>query len=296
MKASAQSSGTKASRGSGGGSLDCRRRQAITLIIFISRLCLVRADWLVSSMLTLLTLLLLATSLNAVREGSAAVSDNPCGIGSNYRGWSSVQDAAATRRMIPRDDTGSDPSFAAFIATLKADAQRGNTRKLLSAIASDVRMDFEPSSPAEVMKRFDIKDGVPWRVLLSALRLGSARESDGSFVAPYFSAPSFYGIDYGEIVVTGANVHVRAEPRKDAAVVGTLSHQVVTLGPDDPFDPELFLTSDEPSDVSAWAQVLLPSGRSGYIYGAYVRSPGWYRFAFRRVNGVWKIVAVTSGD
>ncbi len=201
------------------------------------------------------------------------------------------------RKLLPRDESRTVPSFARFAARLRKAAEQGDVRTLRDVLAPDVMLDFEPATPDAVLRAFDVTEGSPWRALRTALTLGVVREEEeGMFVAPYVSGPTPVEIDILELVVTGANVQVRDRPDRTARIIGHLSYDIVARGPEDKSDQELFNANDAPDGPAAWVQIVTPSGASGYLYGAFVRSPISWRFHFRRVNGVWKIVFVTAGD
>jgi len=144
----------------------------------------------------------------------------------------------------------------------------------------------------------NLKAGKPWRELRDALLLGVAedRDIDGKplFVAPYVSQPE-NGVDvHGELVVTGENVNVRQAPDPRAAVIDRLSHDIVRAGPDNRFGS--LQENDTPGKPSAWAQIITPAGKLGYVYGQFVRGPTNIRFHFKRIDGRWRIVYISAGD
>jgi hypothetical protein len=206
---------------------------------------------------------------------------------------------ARPRKLLPRDDRHLDPSFAAFSSRLSSAAGTGDVIALRNALAPDIMLNFEPSTPQDVLAAFRVMPGAPWRKLRDALQLGIVRVED-EFVAPYVSGPLPDGMDWGVeedvLVVLGANVRVRILPMSSAAVIDRLSYDVVRHGPKDQLNPEVFEESDQPSGPTAWAQIVTPAGAVGYVYGRFVRSPSDWRFYFARRDGRWMVTAIVAGD
>ncbi len=205
--------------------------------------------------------------------------------------------APAGRRVYPRDESGTDPTFATFRSALLGAATRGDLAALQEAIAATPTINFEPSTRERVSRRFNLRQGVPWRALRDALTLGAVKEGTvDTFVAPYTSA-SESALKGDELIITARNVRVRQSPDSGSEVVEQLTYDVVTQGANyHEFDADLFERSDMPTGRSAWAHIVTLSGKQGYVYGRYVRSPIGRRFHFERQNGVWQIAHVTAGD
>lgn len=129
-------------------------------------------------------------------------------------------------RVVLRDDAAGDPDFAAFKAQLLAAAEAGDTAALLVSMTPDVDFMYEPSTPASVLRVYQVTPGRPWLALRDALRLGTARVNN-EFVAPSTSM-SDLGDDDAIIIARG--VRLRAAPSDRAPVLQVLSWlQVVTL-------------------------------------------------------------------
>jgi hypothetical protein len=205
--------------------------------------------------------------------------------------------AVEGRKLYPKDESSLVPSFAAFKAALLTAAQAGDVRAIRAALAPTVLLSFEDVHADDVITTLNIRPGVSWRELVDVLRLGVVREQDQdgapTFVAPYVSALAAQ-IEYDEFAIVGREVAMRERPNRTSAVIERLSYDVVRAGPDDQFGA----TGDDDSvdKPRAWTQVISPSGKTGYVYGRYLRSPAATRFHFRQVNGEWKIVYITSGD
>jgi hypothetical protein len=88
--------------------------------------------------------------------------------------------------------------------------------------------------------------------------------------------------------VMGKNVVVHASPRRDSAVVGTLSYEWVDL--------QHQSRPDEAGESRVWQWVFLPNGKNGYIDDRYVwnRSHNFH-MCFGASGERWQIVELKEG-
>lgn len=191
-----------------------------------------------------------------------------------------------------RDDSATDPSFAKFRERLLAAARAGDVPALISMMPPSVRAFLEPSKPESLLARFGVGKEQPWRALVNALELGAAKVGD-AFVAPSLTDMK---LDMNRAALVARNVRMRSEPRSDAAILSTLSMEIVALDRTHFFDPELFHRSELPSGPAAWARIVTPDGKIGYVYGRFVWAPDHLLFVFEKVGGEWKMTGVSSGD
>ena len=92
------------------------------------------------------------------------------------------QSAVSARRPITvRADGASDPSFAEFRKELLAAAQAGNRQALMKMMSPSVSVSFESAKPESALDDFGFVNGQPWRALVNALALGSARVDETFF-------------------------------------------------------------------------------------------------------------------
>ncbi len=217
-----------------------------------------------------------------------------------------LQEKARGRKMYPRDESSTDTAFSAFKQRVLEAAERGDLRTLREALAPTLSYNFDTGTPDQVVRDFGLGEGVPWRALRDALRLGAVRTRDEEFSAPYVSADD-QSVEVNaiqdELVVTGLNVRVRRSPDTRAEVVDWLSYDVVSQVSNvvsnlsRPYlQANAFENDDTPSGPDAWAHIRTPSGETGYVYGRFIRSPLDWRFRFGKVAGAWKIVALAVGD
>jgi hypothetical protein len=131
-----------------------------------------------------------------------------------------------------------------------------------------------------------------WEELTVILGMGSVQDAGN---AAFASAPYVYNawpddVDpFSHAAIVGENVRVRAAPGLQGEVVATLSYAVVPL--------EAWNVGAEAGGIrSGWARIRLADGRTGFVSGAYLRSPVDYRAGFEKVNGSWRIVFFLAGD
>lgn len=190
------------------------------------------------------------------------------------------------KKLYPRDDSASVPSFAAYKRRLLGAAERGEMAVLRDAMAARIRIGFElEMTPEEAVKHLGLKDGTPWTELRDALKLGAVREpayGEDTFIAPYVAAAGT-SLELEDLVITGRNVNVRAAAAADAKPIDVVSYDVVSRGPKWP--------GPEP-----WEQIVTPSGKVGFVHSSFVRSVDGERFRFRRIDGEWKLASFLVGE
>jgi hypothetical protein len=98
-----------------------------------------------------------------------------------------------------------------------------------------------------------------------------------------FGMPSGRDDSFEEQVIVGTQVRVRAAPRADAAIVGSLSHCIVPI-----------VRTDEWSE--RWTAIDLGGGGVGYVSKRYIKSPIAYRANFTFLDGRWRMTFFVGGD
>jgi hypothetical protein len=200
--------------------------------------------------------------------------------------------ASAGTRFTVRDDGASDPSFVEFRKGLLAAARAGDRQALLKMMPPSVSASFDTAKAEPALAGFGFLDGQPWRPLVHALELGTARV-DKELYAPFLYA---LFIEMENAAIVGRDVRMRAEPRADAPVVNVLSFEIVAVDRTHHFDSGSFYHADNPQNPAAWARVTTHDRRTGYVYGRFVWSPGNPRFSFEKIDGEWKLTGWAIGD
>ena len=202
-----------------------------------------------------------------------------------------------SRKVLPRDDSASDPSFLTFRNQLLTAARRGDVAALRASMAPTLSAVFEPATRDQVLAASGVVEGTPWADLVEALELGATKEASNtgvvSFVAPYVF--SFRDMDgYEELAVLGRGVRMRRAPDVTAEVVATLAYDVVGLLRDSAFLDE----DEEPrlDDPRSWTHVLTSTGATGFVFSKHLRSANDWRFIFEKVDGRWLMTKLATGD
>jgi hypothetical protein len=182
---------------------------------------------------------------------------------------------------------------------------------LKAVLARDVKAVLDVLDPT-VLSGFDGEEGIDafktrwklngnpeasalWKELGEALRLGgkiNKGQNETYFIAPYsyYALPEEYDpIDYGLIV--GEGVNVRSKPEENAEVVEKVGRIIVRLY-EEP-NPKVAKIGDE---TFPWRKVGLPDGKTGYVWGKFVRSPNDFRVGFSNRSGQWKMIYFVAGD
>ena len=181
-----------------------------------------------------------------------------------------------SQELLPVDHSDRDPSFAEF------------KTKLLQAIENDDREFL-----ASVLDRPDSRDPrsldvavskFRWQMLRDVLLLGVTRERDGRFCAPYIDTrfPGSPGdkFDYG--IIIEEDVELKTEPYEAAPVASRLSYDVVVK------DHSFSLSDRIEGERHEWLKVTTMDGRSGYVWGKYVRNPyDQFTACFVKLENQW---------
>ncbi|MBI3912114.1 MAG: SH3 domain-containing protein [Armatimonadetes bacterium] len=186
------------------------------------------------------------------------------------------------------DEGPQDRSFNLFRARLRRAAKRHDTRFVLRSLHPRVVSSFGGDVGVKDFQRFwniDRPDSRLWRTLATILSLGgSFRTYDGhrQFCAPYVYSrwpDEWDAFQYAAIL--GRNINVRTRPSLASPVVTRLSYDLVRI----------------PRGIrGVWVPVITPSGRRGYVYSRFIRSPIDYRACFEKLRGKWLMTALVAGD
>jgi hypothetical protein len=197
---------------------------------------------------------------------------------------SGAQMSGPDQQVLPRDDSATDPAFAAFRARLEVAASAGDLDVLRRLMSDRIQTIDDSLTPDQLFELVKLRSGSRWTGLLSALAAGVAWEpQQGHFVAPYLAAAN---LDL-QFVVAASRVRMRATPSTNGRVLRVVSHVVVDI---------LDETGTGLGGPGGWCKVRTTSGVTGYVAAEFVKSPNDVRFIFRRQNGQWKLVAYGYGD
>lgn len=188
-------------------------------------------------------------------------------------------------RYAPRDECGTLPGARAFREKLAAAVIARDADAIAAMASPDVRLGFggDDGRP-RLLQKLKEADGSLMAELEQLLPLGCASTDGGGLTIPWYFAQNFGDTDsYSAMLVTGADVPVRAGASGDSAVKQRLSWDVVSL------QGGLKLGA-------AFQQVRTADGQSGYVATGQLRSLLDYRLLAVRQGEEWKITALLAGD
>ena len=181
---------------------------------------------------------------------------------------------AQTRRLLPVDEAGRDPSLVAYLAKLKDAVATQDRAALVALVHPDIKNGFGGD------------DGVAnfhpeWPVLERLLRMGGAWKAQ-KFSIPYVFSKFPDDLDpFDYAAITGQGVWLREAPASTSRGVRQLSYDIVRV-------------DDQGAE---WWKVTTLQGEKGYVSATYIASPVGYRAIFQKnERGEWKMFALLAGD
>jgi hypothetical protein len=181
---------------------------------------------------------------------------------------------AQTRRLLPVDESGRDPSLVAYLSKFKDAVARQDDSALSELIDPQIKLGFGGEDGIEHFHS-------DWLLLDRVLRMGGGWKA-GSFSIPYVFAKfpdEFDPFDYAAI--TGQGVWLRAEADATSRGIQQLSYDIVKV--------------KDPGEE--WWEVETLTGTRGYVSSRFVASPIGYRAIFTKdQRGVWRMTALLAGD
>lgn len=208
--------------------------------------------------------------------------------------------AAQNRKLYPVDEAAQDRSFKVFRDKLLRAARKKDKEFILSILDPKIQLSFGGDSGISDFKKMwklDEPDNQFWNELITVLELGGSFETvEGhrEFVAPYVTSKWPDNQDIGDffeyVAVIGTNVRLRAEPSLNAAVVASLSYDIVKMFAPQPTGEAV------KKDGFNWVKIMTGDGKQGYLADKYIRSPVDYRAFFRKIKGSWRMTVFIAGD
>ena len=194
------------------------------------------------------------------------------------------QAPAAKTAPPPVSATESDPGLAAVRDGILAAAEARSFDRLAPFLAPDVAWMFQGYRRQAFIRKAKAWPAAGadtfWAGVRTALSMPVVLGGHDDAIAPYVARVAVPAEDW--VVLTAADVPVRAEPSLAAKPIATLSYAILPLAP--------------PMTAGSWKSVRLPSGQVGWVDGRSVGSPLGFRIRFIKVAGVWKASAFAVGD
>lgn len=193
-------------------------------------------------------------------------------------------------RFAPHDECREQPGAEAFLADLGQAVARRDAAALVALVEPEVELDFGGGMGRdELQQRLEGERGEElWGALAALPPLGCAVQG-GELVLPWFFAQDLGSDDaYDLLLVTGADLPLRAEPRDGAAEIARLSWTLVE--PLGGYDAEAKFQKVRLQDGQAGSEL------AGFVETASLRSPIDYRLVAARDGDGWRITAFIAGD
>jgi hypothetical protein len=193
-------------------------------------------------------------------------------------------------RLLPHDEALTDASWAAFRARLLTAIEKRDRKFVLGVLDPKIRNGADaPRGIAEFRKQweFDTDKGVFWRMLPSALSVGSAymerRNRPRELCAPYVLGkwpatvdPSVYG------AISARDAIVKAGPTWDANTLASLTYEIVRVT--DWEVPDL-----DPAFKQNWVRIRLLKEGTGFVPEEHIRSPVEHSACFIKTPHGWRM-------
>lgn len=200
-------------------------------------------------------------------------------------------------KIYPRDAAPSDSSFLVFRGQLLEVLQQKDLIALLPMLDLQIDCGSDCTGRAAFARLWELDDParIPdspfWEASLAVLQAGGAFDQEGRFLAPYVFAQWPAAYDPARYALVGGGmVRMRAEPGLSTPIVTNLSHTIV----------EVLNSSGPEATIGGvtypWWQVTTLDGKTGYVWGGFMRSPQGPRAGFTTAAGSWKMTFFWPGE
>lgn len=194
--------------------------------------------------------------------------------------------AQAATILKPVDEGAQQTSFLKFRNQLLKTIERKDAKGLLAIVNKDIKVSFGVENGIagfkELWKLDKPATSQVWKELSTVLKMGGSFSNKNTFVAPYVFSNWPGDVDaFDYAAVIAKNVNIRAKPALNAAVLKTVSYEILPI---------------KFSDNLHWVTVGLANGNQGYIASQYIRSSVDYRAFFEKINGRWQMTVFIAGD
>ncbi len=202
-------------------------------------------------------------------------------------------------KLPPYDEATQDQSLVSFRHQLYQIIKQKDKTALLDLIAEDIKFSFgeEGGKAAFAQIWFDqpyAQSEELWREMGRCLELGGGFTNPEKtyFFAPYTFVTEIIEDPFAEAIITGDKVRLRSAPQLNSQIVDALSWDHVTIPT---FDGMQADTIGGIADY--WYNIKTQSGKSGFVFGQYVRLPVDFRLGLSKgTSGSWQIDIFVAGD
>ncbi|PCJ07591.1 MAG: hypothetical protein COB16_10615 [Rhodobacteraceae bacterium] len=209
--------------------------------------------------------------------------------------------AAQTLRVSPIDQAAQDPSLVEFREQLLNDIAARDVKAVLNASCDGIYLSHGgngghdefmsyltlPDENVTDEYRLDMEEmrDTYWTQLEKTLRQPGSFNGATEFWMPvYWQADLPESVDaYEAYFVAGDRVNLRKAPNGDGKIIGSLSHELVTVS--------------EYDEEATYLKIQVADGRSGYMHQDYLCSAVGYRAAFTKSDSEeWQLCIFIAGD
>lgn len=213
----------------------------------------------------------------------------------------------------PRNEVHKDSSLTTFICKLQYAIFKKDKDFLLSVVDTNIKNSFGGDDGIEEFKEMwniDNPNSDIWFYLSKLISLGgvfyaySDTISPNGFLFPYVCAielPDTLNV-FTTMIVTATNVNVREKPDDTSKIVGQFNYDIVTVDYDKSYPEFEFEEGEKLKHVQyygekEWYYVSsLDKKICGYVHWEYIWGCVDYRLILYKIDGIWKITCLISGD
>ena len=193
-------------------------------------------------------------------------------------------------RLDPPSQESLDPALAAFVERLRGIVTARKHVALEALMANTFRPDFDVAKgPAgfQAHWRPESSTSPVWGILERLLALPGHRYSETLYALPYVCARFPLQFDLlGNVVAIKEGVNLLAEPKTDAARVGSVSYSIVPLA--QPLTPPVFIPA------GSFVELKHPQLGRCFAASADIYSPAAHRAFFEKRQGQWHWISLAA--
>ena len=215
--------------------------------------------------------------------------------------FGTITSFAQERFVFPVDEAKKDPSFFTFREKLITAVKKKDLKYLLSVVDEKIKNGFGGDDGIkEFRSRWELDHPDPdfFKIFLPVITGGGSFSKESDPKDPVFFAPYVFQEFPDDLdaftnrycVITGKNVNLRKDGDLKAAVIASLSYNIVKV------DEENSIEGRGKDGEMDWYAVETLGGMKGFVKAEFVRSPLDYRAGFQKVKGQWKMTMFVAGD
>jgi hypothetical protein len=192
--------------------------------------------------------------------------------------------------MDPPSQDGMDPAFVNLLERLRTIVTARKHLALEALMSGTFKVEFDKGKgPAAFQLQWRPQSAASpvWGILEQLLSLPVHRYSDTLYVLPYVAARFPFDLNpLRHVVAVKDGVNLMAEPKPDAARVGTLNRSIVPLA--QPLEPPVVIPS------GSFVELSHPDVGRCFAASVDVYSPAAHRAFFEKRQGKWRWISLAA--